>query len=109
MSTKKMTYDELYQSMAKKFIIEKNETDYTLGEYMLMRARSKKENSFSTSVTAAGTNLPVVKNAGENGIVAVFSYVNEKLKVKEAHVKNKTMRSFPLRTSASAFSSTARR
>ena len=105
MSTKKMTYEELYQSMAKKFIIEKNETDYTLGEYMLMRARSKKENSFSTSVTAAGTNLPVVKNAGENGIVAVFSYVNEKLKVKEAPVKNKTMRSFPLRTSASAFCS----
>ena len=101
MSAKKMTYDELYASMAKSFTIEKNNTDYTLGEYMLMRAKAKSE----TAVTVAGNSMPVVNDVKEPALVAAFTYVNEKLRIKEAPVKNRTIRSFPLRTSASAFCS----
>ncbi len=102
MSVKKMTYDDLYTSMVKSFTIEKNDTEYTLGEYMLMRAKSKNE----TAVAPVGsTELTVVRESREPAIVAAFTYVNEKLKVKEAPVKNRTMRSFPLRTSVSAFCS----
>ncbi len=106
MSTTRMTYDELYASMSRKFTIEKNNTDYTLGEYMLMRAKAKKENSSVQSLTAASAStLPTVKEVREPALVTVFSYVNEKLKVKEAPLRDKTIRSFPLRTSASAFCS----
>ena len=102
MSVKKMTYDELYTSMVQNFTIEKNDTEYTLGDYMLMRAKSKKE----TAVAPVGSSeLAVVREVKEPPLVAAFTFVNEKLKIKEAPVKNRTIRAFPLRTSASAFCS----
>ena len=94
-----MTYDKLYSNMVKKFTVEYNKTDYTLGDYMLMKANAKKN-----ALVSSGNNLPAV-NGKSNAITTVFSYVNDKLTVKEAPIRNKTLRSFPLRTSISAFCS----
>ena len=38
----KMTYDKLYSNMVKNFTVENDNTDYTLGDYMLMKACKKK-------------------------------------------------------------------
>ena len=97
-----MTYDDLYNSMVKKFTVEKDNTDYTLGDYMLMRAKAKK-NALIAKEEAA--NLPVAHEEKKSSLSTVLSYVNDKLTVKVAPVRNKTMRSFPLRTSFSAFCS----
>ena len=43
------------------------------------------------------------KSNDNHAITAVFSYVNDKLTVKKAPEKDKTMRAFPFRTSAAAF------
>ena len=41
------TYDRLYENMKQRFTVSENETEYTLGEYMLMRAGAKKAESSS--------------------------------------------------------------
>ncbi len=97
-----MTYEKLYDNMIKKFTVESNKNDYTLGDYMLMKAQNKK-NAMTVSKESSG--LPVAADSKDNAIAAIFSYVNDKLTVKEAPVRDKTMRSFPLRTSFSAFCS----
>jgi hypothetical protein len=99
-----MTYDQLYNNMVKKFTVEKDNTDYTLGDYMLMKAKSKK-NSITAVTTAEVSNLPVARENKETAITTIFTYVNEKLKVKEAPVRDKTIRTFPLRTSLTSFCS----
>ena len=33
-----MTYDKLYSNMVKKFTVEKNNVEYKLGDYMMMKA-----------------------------------------------------------------------
>ncbi len=96
-----MTYDQLYRAMVNTFTIEKDNQDYNLGDYMLMKAR-KKRNELTV---AASSNLPVAQRTSESTLVSILSYVNDKLTVKEAPVRDKTMRSFPLRTSLSAFAS----
>ena len=85
-------YEKLYNDMKNQFTVISNDCKYTLGDYMSMKAN------------APTTNLPAVKNANDNhAIAAVFSYVNDKLAVKKAPVKDKTIRAFPLRTSAASF------
>ncbi len=96
-----MTYEMLYNNMVKKFTVEKDNTDYNLGDFMLMKAKAKK----NEMVAAANSNLPVSRDNKANAITTVFSYVNDKLTVKEAPVRNKTIRSFPFRTSFTAFCS----
>ena len=100
-----MTYDELYKSLAKRFIVENkhNSEEYNLGDFMLMKAQNRKD----ALVAAANneSNLPTLHEKTSNAIVSVFAYVNDKLTVKEAPIRDKTIRSFPLRTSFSAFSS----
>lgn len=98
-----MTYDKLYDSMVRKFTVEKDNKEYTLGDYMLMKAQAKK-NAMTLAKTNAMT-APVAHEQKTSAIAAVFSYVNEKLTVKEAPIRNKTMRSFPLRTSFTALCS----
>ncbi len=105
-----MTYDKLYSNMVKKFTIANSGHDYTLGEYMLMKARGKKrevEELQAPKKTAASSNLPVKveRHADTNAIASVISFVNEKLTIKEAPAVDKTIRSFPLRTSFTAFCS----
>ena len=98
-----MTYEQLYNNMVKKFTVERNNTEYKLGDYMLMKATSK-----TTSLVAAQetSNLPVAHVSGkENAISTVFTYINEKLKIKEAPVRDKTIRTFPLRTSLASLGS----
>ncbi len=86
-------YDKLYNQMKNTFTVVSDNCEYTLGEYMLMKAGHKKGSS----------NLPVAKNASsENAISAIFRYVNDKLTVKVPPVKDKTIRRFPLRTACAA-------
>ena len=86
-------YEKLYNDMKSQFTVVNNDCEYTLGGYMSMKAN------------AAETTLPVAKNSANDthAIAAVFSYVNDKLAIKKAPVKDKTMRTFPIRTSAASF------
>lgn len=86
-------YETLYTSMKNKFTVMNNNNEYTLGEYMLMKAN---ENN---------SNLPSTVNSGRNtrAISTFISYINDKLTLKKAPHKDKTMRAFPLRTSITAF------
>ena len=87
-------YENLYNDMKNKFTVVSDGSDYTLGEYMSMKANAKNN----------AKNLPAVKNASQNNsISAIFSYVNEKLAVKKPPVREKVIRKFPFRTSAAAF------
>ena len=87
-------YEDLYINMKNKFTVSSGDGEYTLGDYMRMKA----------SANSATSNLPALKsNASSTRIAAVFSYVNDKLTVKKAPVKDKTIRAFPFRTSAAAF------
>ena len=96
----KMTYDKLYSNMVKNFTVENDNTDYTLGDYMLMKAQAKRN-----AMTVAANNSLAVSAPKSSSLSTAFAYVTEKLKVKKAPVKDKTMRRFPLRTSFSAFCS----
>ena len=91
-------YDKLYANMKQRFTIASENNEYTIGEYMLMRADVKKTKS---------NNLPVaVKNAvtkSETAVTSIASFVDDKLTIKQAPVKDKTIKAFPLRASASAF------
>ena len=87
-------YETLYNNMKNKFTVVSENTEYTLGEYMSMKANPQ------TPVS----NLPVARSANQNNsIAAIFSYVNEKLAVKKPPVREKVIRKFPFRTSAAAF------
>lgn len=87
-------YENLYNNMKNKFTVVNDNQEYTLGEYMSMKANAK----------ASSKNLPAVKTASQNNsISAIISYVNEKLAVKKPPVREKVMRKFPFRTSAAAF------
>ncbi len=87
-------YETLYNNMKNKFTVVSDNSEYTLGEYMMMKANAK----------SASTNLPAARNNIQNhAISAIFSYVNEKLTVKKAPVRDKIMKKFPFRTSAAAF------
>lgn len=85
-------YEKLYNDMKNQFTVMSNDCGYTLGDYMSMKAN------------ASSANLPAVKSQNDSHkVAAVFSYVNDKLAVKKAPVKDKTLRAFPFRTSAASF------
>ena len=88
------TYENLYSNMKNRFTVVNDNCEYTLGEYMLMKAGAKKEKS----------NLPAARSNASNmtAINAFFKYVNDKLTVKKPPIKDKTIKSFPFRTSAAA-------
>lgn len=93
--TSTSAYETLYNNMKKHFTVISGNNEYTLGEYMSMKADAK-EDSVS--------NLPAVRSTAldTHSVAAIFSYVNEKLTVKKAPVKDRTMRAFPFRTSMAA-------
>ncbi len=95
MTTVNNVYDTLYNNIKNKLTVDsKDGGDYTLGEYMLMKANAKKES----------TSLPVAVNHRDTSAVsAIISYVSDKLTVKTPPVKDKTIKTFPLRTSIAAF------
>ena len=97
-----MTYEKLYDNMVKKFTVERDNNESKLGEYMLMKAKAKKNALVAAKETS---NLPVAHEHKESAITTVFTYINEKLKIKEAPVRDRTIRSFPLRTSLTSLCS----
>lgn len=88
-------YDKLYNNMKSRFTVVGDNREYTLGEYMLMKAGKK----------SAESNLPVAKSSSKSQAVvtAFFKYVNDKLTVKKPPVKDKIIKAFPFRTTAAAF------
>ena len=99
MTTTNTVYDTLYNNIKNRFTVEDNNgKEYTLGDYMLMKANAKKENA----------TLPVAVTRPEmRAVSAIINYVNDKLTVKTPPEKDKTIKSFPFRTSIAAFLSSA--
>ena len=95
------SYDKLYENMKNHFTVISEDCEYTIGDYMLMKAGKKKEEA----------NLPVAQRStaskSERAVAMLISYVNDKLTVKAPPAKDKAIRSFPFRASASAFLSAA--
>lgn len=91
-------YDRLYENMKQRFTVSSDNTDYTIGEYMLMRANAKKTESAPLPVAV---KTAVTKS--EMAVTNIVSFVDDKLTIKQAPVKDKTIRAFPFRASASAF------
>ena len=87
-------YENLYTKMKTNFTIEKDNREYNLGEFMLMKA----------GIKAEGASLPAVRNtnSGDMVVTTFFKYVNDKLALKAAPAKEKTIRRFPFRTSIAA-------
>ena len=84
-------YDALYTNLKNQFTVIYNNTECTVGDFMLMKANKKTESS-----------LPIVTTARTTSLATIVEYVNDKLTVKKAPIKDKTIRRFPLRTSFSA-------
>ncbi len=85
-------YDSLYTSLKDKFTVVNGGCEYTVGDYMLMKAGKAKQEETALAVTVS-----------ENRVVAnVISFVNERLTARTPAKKERTIKSFPLRTSMSA-------
>lgn len=84
-------YDALYTNLKNQFTVIYNGTECTVGDFMLMKANKKSESS-----------LPIATGVRNTSIATIVEYVNDKLTVKKAPVKDKTIKSFPFRTSVSA-------
>lgn len=91
-------YEQLLNNMKNRFTVDNNGTDCTLGEYMLIKANVKKEQN----ALVVAKNAAVVAKS-ERAVGALVTYVNDKLTIKVPPVKDKTIKAFPFRTSASAF------
>ena len=94
MATSMNAYDRLYSNMKTRFTVVNGNNEYSLGEYMLLKAGKKKEAS-SLPATANTLKQP-------SAVRSFISYVNDKLMVKEAPTKDKVIRAFPFRTTAAA-------
>ena len=84
-------YDALYTNLKNQFTVIYKGTECTVGDFMLMKANKKSE-----------SNLPAAASHKNTSIATFVEYVNDKLTVKKAPVKDKTIKRFPLRTSFSA-------
>lgn len=85
-------YDALYTNLKNQFTVIYNGAECTVGDFMLMKANKKSESSLPIATTSVRTT----------SLSTIVEYVNDKLTVKEAPVKDKTIRNFPFRTSLSA-------
>ena len=86
-------YEDLYNNMKNRFTVVNDNCEYTLGEYMLMKAGQKKASKLPATRTASSADKP---------ITAFFRYVNDKLTLKAPPAKDKTIKRFPFRTSCAA-------
>ena len=90
-------YDRLYENMKNRLTVVESDSEYTLGEYMLKKAEHKKSQAL----------LPVTERSfatrGERAVAIISSYVSDKLTIKAPPAKDKTIKAFPMRASASAF------
>lgn len=91
------SYDTLYENMKTRFTVVSGDNEYTLGDYMIMKANKKQEEA----------KLPVAMRStagkGERAVAQIISFVNDKLTIKQPPVKDKTIRAFPFRASSAAF------
>ncbi len=97
--TSTTAYDTLYENLKNRFTVGNDNSECTLGEYMLAKARE---------AANTATSLPVAVNdytTSRKMLQGIVSYVNEKLTIKKAPAKDKTMRAFPLRTSLASLMS----
>ena len=84
-------YDALYTNLKNQFTVIYNGTECTVGDFMLMKANKRSESS-----------LPIATSVRTTSLSTIVEYVNDKLTVKKAPVKDQTIKSFPFRTSISA-------
>ena len=84
-------YEKLYNNMKNTFTTVNDGIESTVGEFMLRRAREKRNES----------NLPVAIS-GDTAIATIYSYVSDKLTIKSQPVKDRTIKAFPLRSCAAA-------
>ena len=82
--------------MKNRLTVVEGNSEYTLGDFMRMRAESKKNNAMILGETKA------MAEKTESGVAMLLSFVNDKLTIKKPPVKDKTIRAFPLRASFSA-------
>ena len=87
-------YDALYTNLKNRFTVIHDGKECTVGDFMLMKAGK----------AAASSNLPVVTVADRTGttLATIAHFVEDKLTVKNPPAKDRTIRRFPLKTSASA-------
>lgn len=85
-------YEKLYSDMKHKFTVVGEDTDRTLGECMLEKARQTENKS----------NLAVALYSKDTAVRAVMSYINDKLTIKNPPERDKVIKAFPLRTSFAA-------
>lgn len=92
MTTTMNAYDSLYTNLKQQFTVIHNGQECTVGDFMRMKASKRDESALPiTTTTARNTSL-----------ATVVEYINDKLTVKQAPVKDKTIKNFPFRTSLSA-------
>ena len=85
-------YDALYTNLKNQFTVIYNGSECTVGDFMLMKANKRAESNLPIATTSVKTT----------SLATIVEYVNDKLTVKKAPVKDKTIRRFPFRTSFSA-------
>ena len=85
-------YDNLYTNLKNKFTVVNNGSEYTLGDFMLMKAGKKSEKNELVAVKANDTHT----------MTTVINFMNDKLTAKSPAIKERTLKRFPLRTSFSA-------
>ncbi len=92
MTTVMNAYDALYTNLKNQFTVIYNGSECTVGDFMLMKSSKRAESS-----------LPIATSYNKNtSLASIVEYVSDKLTVKKAPIKDKTMKNFPLRTSLSS-------
>ena len=87
-------YDKLYTNTKNRFTVVSEDSEYTLGDYMRMKAGKKKQKTKHNTVRNAGNSAKAIS--------AFFAMVNDKLTVKNPPKKDETIKSFPLKTTLAA-------
>ena len=82
-------YEKLYDTMKNRFTVIKDNSEYSLGEYMAL----KSANAQAKAEEAEKTNM-------KNTVSSFFTYLREKFEEKKTQPK--VRRAFPLRSFASA-------
>lgn len=87
-------YNTLYENMKRSFTVTNDGAQYSLGAFMRMKAHE----------VSGESHLPatIEKKHATSALMTVRSLICEKLAVKTAPAPEKTLRSFPLRTSLAA-------
>ncbi len=92
MTTVTNPYEALYTNLKNQFTVIHEGTECTVGEFMRMKSMHRSESS-----------LPVACVYSKTASLAnIVEYVNDKLMVKNAPEKDRTIKRFPLRTSLSS-------